>query len=72
MTIENDEATFHHSAFDNNDRNSNEIDSNDITEEDKQQKSNMLNSAVSIETKIEMSSKILSIYHEIREDLKAL
>ncbi len=72
MTIENDEATFHHSAFDNNGRNSDEIDSNDITEEDKQQKSNMLNSAVSIETKIEMSPKILSIYHEIREDLKAL
>ncbi len=72
MMIENDEATFHHSVFDNNDRDSDEIDSNDITEEDKQQKSNMLNSAVSIETKIEMSPKILSIYHEIREDLKAL
>ncbi len=72
MTIKNDEATFHHSAFDNNDRNLDEIDSNDIIEEDKQQESNMLNLAMSIGTKTKVSPKILGIYHEIHEDLKAL
>ncbi len=72
MTIKNDEATFHHNVFNNNDRDSNEINSNGITEEDKQQKLNMLNSVMLIETETEISIKILSIYHEIREDLKAL
>ncbi len=72
VTVEDDEATFHHSAFDNNGRNSDEIDSNDITEEDKQQESNMLNSAVPIGTETEVPPKILGIYHGIREDLKAL
>ncbi len=67
VSIENDEATFECSVFDDNN-----INSNEITEEDKQQEMNMLNSAVSLETMIEMSTKILSIYHEIREDLRAL
>ena len=47
-------------------------DSEEITEEDKQQEMNMLNSAVSLETIIEMSPEILSIYHGICDDLKAL
>lgn len=72
MTIKNDETTFYHNVFNDNDKNSNERNLNDITKENKRQKLNMLNSTVLIETKIDMSFKILKIYHEIREDLKTL
>ncbi len=67
VSIEDDEATFERSAFDDDSG-----DSNEITEEDKQQKMNMLNAAVPPGTAIEIPSKILSIYQEIRDDLKAL
>lgn len=67
VLIENDEATFEHSVFDDDSE-----DLHEITEEDKQQKMNMLNAAVSLEMIIKILFKILSIYQEIRDDLKAL
>lgn len=67
VSIEKDEATFERSVFDDDSE-----DLNEITEEDKQQEMNMLNTAVRLGTTIEISSKILSIYQEIRDDLKAL
>jgi len=67
VSVEDDGATFERSAFGGNDR-----DSDEITEEDKQQEMNMLNSAVPPGTAIEVPAKILGIYHGIREDLRAL
>ena len=67
VSVEDDGATFERSAFGGNGR-----DSDEITEEDKQQEMNMLNSAVPPGTAIEVPPRILGIYHGIREDLRAL
>lgn len=67
ISVDQDGANFEPNAFGGDGG-----DSHEITEEDKQQEMDMLNSAVPPGTAIEIPPKILGIYQGIRDDLKAL